>query len=294
MDQYQGLDRHRPAKGATEDKRVGIYFGNLQQVADRLGLYNKSYSEAWGSKGLKFFYGLKENITNDGVMVRMIGDKGYNWTTLTKSDVDKQVQEFDITIVGGQAEAAADEIKKKTKEAALALLMANPNTGARMNPDVLIEESLRNAGWEDGEVKRFLDNQPPGSELLISQAHQAIQEILLGKTPKQHRGNALYRRSSTSRRTPMTWISRRLAHYGLRGGAYGHLVSAMRKVRLQAAVESAKMGAQGGRPAPGGEVVAPEGKTAVPGSPTADSIGFIGTPATPREAIAAGIPGMGA
>jgi hypothetical protein len=286
------------SQGATEDKRVGIYFGNLQQVADRLGLYNKSYSEAWGSKGLKFFYGLKENITNDGVMVRMIGDKGYNWTTLTKYDVDKQVQEFDITIVGGQAEAAADEIKKKTKEAALAILMANPNTAARMNPDVLIEESLRNAGWEDGEVKRFLDNQPPGSELLISQAHQAIQEILLGKTPKQHRGaTTLYMQTIVDFAQDSDDLDLE-TYSALMDYAGAHMPiaveNAMRKIRLQAAVESAKMGAQGGPEAPGGGMGAPEGQTLVPGAPVADDIGFTGTPTTPATAIAAGMPGMGA
>ena len=285
------------SQGATEDKRVGIYFGNLQQVADRLGLYNKSYSEAWGGKALKFYWGLRENITSDGMMVRMIGDKGYNWTTLTKEDLNP-TQEFDITIVGGQAEAAADEIKKKTKEAALALLMANPNTGARLNPDVLVEEMLRNAGWEDGEIKRFLDNQPPGSELLVSQAHQAIQEILLGKQPKLHRGaTTLYMQTivdfaqdsdDLDEDTYMALMDYAKAHMGIA------VENAMRKVRLQASIESAKMGAQGGPGAPGGEEGAPEGKTAVPGSPVADSIGFTGVPTSPEAAVAAGIPGMGA
>lgn len=188
MDEMTGLKTGitAGAQGATDDKRVGIYFGNLQQVADRLGLYNKSYSEAWGRKALKFYWGLQEHASS-GYMVKLIGENGYNWTELTKEDLNP-TRQFNITIVGGQAEAAQDELLKKTRADSLTSLLMNPNTAGRLNPDVTIEAVLSNGGWEEGQIKRFLDTQPAGSELVVGRAHQAIQEILDGKKPSLFRG----------------------------------------------------------------------------------------------------------
>lgn len=188
MDQISGLKTGvtASAQGETEDKRVGIYFGNLQQVADRLGLYNKSYSEAWGRKGRLYYFGLREHIKSNRLMVRMIGDTGYNWEELVKEDTEPK-RDFNITIVGGQAQAAADLITKREKKEALIALMSNPATAARLNPDVTIEEMLRAGGWDEASIKRFMDTQAYGSEDVISEAHQGIQEILLGETPKLNR-----------------------------------------------------------------------------------------------------------
>lgn len=282
------------AQGEGADKRVAIYFGNLQQVADRLGLYNKSYSEAWGGKGLKFYWGLKEHITSDGMMVRMIGEKGYNWTTLTKQDLNP-TRDFDVTIIGGQAEAAADEILKKTKAAALTMLMTNPAYAPRLNPEVVIEETLRNGGWEEGETKRFLDNQTPGSELLVSQAHQAIQEILLKKTPKQNRGaTTLFMQEIVDFADQADDLDLE-TYTALMDYAKSHMdivvENAVRKARLMASVEEAK--------AARGSAVAPDTKNiegapvTVPGAPATDSLGFIEAPITPAGARAEGASTIG-
>lgn len=174
------------AQGESDEKRVGIYFGNLQQVADRLGLYNKSYSEAWGEKGLLYYWGLREHVRDNKLMVRMIGAGGYNWVELTGDDVDPE-RDFNIEIVGGQAQAALDEIKKQNRVTSLAAIIANPVLSTRLNPEVMIEEVLRNGDWDEAAIKRFMDTQAYGSEDIISEAHQAIQEIIAGKTPKLNR-----------------------------------------------------------------------------------------------------------
>ena len=174
-------------EGATQDKRVGIYYGNLQQVADRLGLYNKSYSEAWGRIGYLYYWGLKEHIKTNKMMVKMIGDSGYNWVELIEADLSP-TREFEITISGGQSEIEQDELKKKQRSDSLAAVLAVPTLAGRLNPEVTIEEILRNGSYSEDTIKRFLNTNSAGSEDIISEAHQAIQNILQGKQPKRNRG----------------------------------------------------------------------------------------------------------
>lgn len=188
MDDLNGLKTGitPSAQGESDEKRVGIYFGNLQQVADRLGLYNKSYSEAWGEKGLKYYWGLREHIRSNRIAVKMLGDKGYNWVELVKEDVNP-VKEFNIEIVGGQAQVALDEIKKRNRKDSLTAIIANPTLAGRLNPEVTIEEMLRSGDWEEQQIKRLLDTQSYGSEEIIAEAHQAIQDMLENKKPKFNR-----------------------------------------------------------------------------------------------------------
>lgn len=192
MDDLTGLKTgiSASAQGSSDDNLVGIYYGNLQQVADRLGLYNKSYSEAWGRKGLKYYWGLREHIKSNKLMVKMIGDKGYNWEELVKEDTEP-VREFNLEIVGGQAEAAQDEVLKKTKSEALSAIVLSPTLSARLNPDVTIEEVLKNGGWDDASIKRLMDQNGAESAEMMSRAHQAIEDLILGKQPKE------FRRAST-------------------------------------------------------------------------------------------------
>jgi len=66
--------------------------------------------------------------------------------------------------------------------------MSSPVLSAKLNPEVTIEEVLRNGTYGDDAIKRFLNLNSYGSEEIISEAHQAIQDILNGKTPKRNRG----------------------------------------------------------------------------------------------------------
>lgn len=274
------------AQGAGENEKVGIYFGNLQQVADRLGLYNKSYSEAWGQKGLRFYWGLREHATDD-LMVKMIGEGGYNWSLLSKEDLNP-TRSFNITIVGGQAEAAQDEILKKTKAAALELLVMNPAFVSKLNPEVTIEEVLRNGGWEEEAIKRFLSMQSPGSELLISRAHQAIQQILEGKTPELVRGattlfmQTIVNYCDDASDLPLEKYTQLMAY------AQAHqqiaMDNAMRDVQMKTAAMgapaagAAPTGETGGAPVNGGAPIVP------PGSPAADMTGYNDVGLTPEAA----------
>ena len=254
------------AQGESDEKRVGIYYGNLQQVADRLGLYNKSYSEFWARIARKFYFGLREHIQSNEMMVEMIGTRGNSWEQITKDDLNPK-RDFNITIVGGQAQVQLDEIKKKTKAEALAIAVKLQ----RVNPDVATEEILRNGGWEEAQIKRLMDMESFGSDEIVSEAHQAIEDIILGKKVRENRGA-----------TPLfiqTIIDYAYDTEDLKANIFDALIAyaeqhvaiatenAMRKVRLQAAA----IGGAADAPAAGAPVGGP---TQIPGAPTPDSLSF--------------------
>ncbi len=289
MDQVAGLKTGvtASAQGETSDKTNGIYFGNLQQVADRLGIFNKAYSECWGRLGLKYYWGLREHIKNNKLMVKMIGSKGYNWVELVAEDTDPK-QEFNIEVVGGQAQQQMDAIAKKTRADALLAITQNPTLVARMNPDVLIEETLRNGQWEEAQIKRLMDLQSYNSEEIVSEAMEAVQDILEGKTPKENRGaTTLFIQTITDFAYDAEDLDEQ-QFQAMVDFAEKHIPIAtqnmMRNVRMQTAAMNAlpEAGAGKGAPAPdamggqgGGNNIIPQvgedATKAVPGAPMAPS-----------------------
>jgi len=174
------------AQGAGEEtEKVGIYFGNLQQVADRLGLYNKSYREAWERLGERYAWGLKEHMT-EKMMVKMIGETGVEWDELRRDEVQK-APELEIEISAGSAEIAANEAKAKKRENALMMLLKRPDLSAQLNQQWLIQQILKHGAFEEEEIRMALSKETVNLELM-SEASKAIQQILRGKTPKLNRG----------------------------------------------------------------------------------------------------------
>lgn len=169
--------------GAPEkDQKVGIYFGGLQQVADRLGLYNKSYSQFWEELGMRAAWGYKEHLS-EKELIDMIGEDGIGW-----EQEKKKAPFLDLTITGGAAELMANEAKAKKRENALAMILKRPDLSARLNQDWLLSELLRHAAFDDPEIKVALSREEFGTVEILAEASQAIQDIVDGKEVKINRG----------------------------------------------------------------------------------------------------------
>lgn len=287
MDNFSGTKTGvtNDAQGQSQEKTNGIYFGNLQQVADRLGLYNKSYSEAWGRKGRLYYFGLREHIQNNKLMVRMIGVDGYNWVELVKEDTQPS-HDFNITIVGGQAQAQNDELTERRQLDGLKLLLTVPAAAARMNVDVTIEETLRLSKFDEATIKRFMDSQGYGAAEVMAEATQAIEDILDGGNPKQNRSaTPLFMQTIIDFASDSEDLD--LATYNkLMMYAESHqqiaLMNSMRKARMQASMQGMMLGAPGGG-APGG---GGGGGAPVAGNPAPSPDGETGlTPAAARSAV---------
>ena len=167
-----------------EKAKVGIFFGNLQQQADRLGLYNKSYRESWEAKGIRFAYGAYDHL-NENQLVKIIGENGVEWEELTKSEAKKAVN-LEIDIKGGTAELEANAQKSKKRENVHLLIAKDPNLSGLVNPQWRLAELLKLGEYEEEEIQSAVSPEQVNLEVL-SNASQGIQDILTGKTPKIYR-----------------------------------------------------------------------------------------------------------
>ena len=128
------------SQGSAEgSKKVGIYFGELEQVNEFIGVRNKSYKECWAELGLRYVYGLDEHLHNKEIQIKLMGAGGIEWDKLTKKDL-KRSRELDIKITGGNDEQQLTEMEKQVKMKALTQVQS-------ANPRWRDEEILKNAGY---------------------------------------------------------------------------------------------------------------------------------------------------
>lgn len=170
------------AQGNSGQDKVGIYYGNLQQVADRLGLYNKSYKKNWQAIGRRYVWGLFEHLRSPEA-VKIIGEKGLEWDELKRMEVNP---EWNIKVVGGNAELAADEVKKK--QMTDIFLTLQPDELQIISPRWRAEQKLRIAGVEEEDIRMAFDRENEGNREILAEASMAIQEIIAGKEAKLNRG----------------------------------------------------------------------------------------------------------
>ena len=169
------------AQGATSvNTKVGVYYGDLQQVADRLGLYNKSYSRCYSAIGRRFAWALFEHLT-EPMAVKMIGEQGVYWDQLKSREVNP---EMNILVEGGNAQMQADEVKKKKRFESLLAIKNDPILAPSINRKWMIEQILDNGTYSEEEIRVALDTENDGSSDLLSKAAEAIQQIVEGKQPK--------------------------------------------------------------------------------------------------------------
>lgn len=170
------------AQGQSEEDKVGIYYGNMQQVADRLGLYNKSYKKAWAAIGRRYLWGLFEHLRSP-MAVRLIGEKGAEWDEIKRFEVNPK---WNIKVEGGNAEMAEDEIKKKRLQDIMATLAEDELMIT--SPRWRAETKFRAAGVDEDEIRMAFDINNEGNKEILAEASQMIQDCLEGKESKLNRG----------------------------------------------------------------------------------------------------------
>lgn len=171
-------------QGQSEDQKVGIYQGNVQQVADRLGLLNKSYVKCHAAIGRRFIWGAYEHL-NKAEAVKLIGENGVEWDELKGNEVNP---EMDIMVESGAAEMQMNEMKKVKRTEALREIASDPKMATSVNQKWRIEQILLNGEYTDEEVRVALDTENEGNREVLARASEAIQQIIEGKQPKLFRG----------------------------------------------------------------------------------------------------------
>ena len=171
-------------QGSAVDAKVGIYQGNMQQVADRLGLYNKSYVKCHAAIGRRFIWGCYEHL-NEAQAVRVIGDDAVEWDELKGKEINP---DMDIMVESGSSEAQLSELKRNRRVQAISTIVANPMLVAGINKKWTNEQLLLNGEFTIGEVRLALDTENMISQEVSAKASECIQEIVKGKKPKLFRG----------------------------------------------------------------------------------------------------------
>lgn len=169
-------------QGNADEAKVGIYFGNIQQVADRFGLLNRFYTQAHAELGQRFDWGLYEHAPED-YMVRILGPQGASWEKITKEERDL---DYSVTPVSANAEAQANMVKAEKRSVALDKILARPELIAHVNPKKLAEQIFRFGEFEEEDIKTLMDTENYGSEEILAEAGMAIKLILEGGEPKKN------------------------------------------------------------------------------------------------------------
>lgn len=160
---------------APADQKVGIFFGELKQIEGRLGLYNKSYKEAWAGVVYRFIQLVDKYLTKE-MSIKMMGAEGLEYTDITKEDT-KRLREFGIKVKGGNDELEENKQKQAQKMGALERVTST-------NPKWKDRELLKSGGYTDDELKHAFDMTPAASEELLSEAKNSVNILARGGTPK--------------------------------------------------------------------------------------------------------------
>lgn len=164
---------------AEKDKKVGIFFGELEQVKKRLGLHNKSFREMYTELGLRFMIGVDDHLTGK-VAVEIIGPDGIEWVDMTSADL-KRKRPLKIKITGGTEEAQRNEILAAKKTQALAGVKT-------VNPRWRDRQMLKNAGFSEDDIRDAFSDLDSDNQVLMSECSQAIEQIQAGKRVPLNRG----------------------------------------------------------------------------------------------------------
>lgn len=172
------------AKGTSDEDKVGIYEGNVQAIADRFGLLNKSYANGYQRFGLLYKQGVEEHLKTK-TAIEIIGANGIEMEDVLKKDI-KPSKPFRIVVEASDAEMQSDLIEKKTKLAFLATKAGN----VAVNQQKLIEIEAGIAGFKKEDVDQLLDVQEFGDAELMSEAARDIERILGGEFDLKPNENA--------------------------------------------------------------------------------------------------------
>lgn len=172
---------------AEKDSKVGVYYGQLSQEADRYGIVNKAYSESYAEKGYRFFWGLKQNLTGSKP-VEMLGKGGVRLEELKSIELSDVGDVDDIITTGGQSDQELDAIENRQQAEALTSLTANPAFSQMLNPKWVIKTTMKKAGFDDEQINEALDVQSDANTELMQEADEAIARVLEGKMPKLNQG----------------------------------------------------------------------------------------------------------
>ena len=161
-------------QGDSEEEKVGIYEGNMQQVADRMGLLNKNYADGYYRFGKLFYNGVKEHLTRKYAL-EVVGHDGVELEEITKKDI-KGFANYGIDISASDAELQANMTDMKNKVA----FLQGAKGSQTINQKVRGGMEAEIVGFTQDEIRRLMDTNEFGDAELLSEASRDIERLLKG------------------------------------------------------------------------------------------------------------------
>jgi hypothetical protein len=170
-------------KGVASEERVAIYEGNQSNAADRFGLLNKSYSFGYRRFAQLYQIGVSDNLTKK-VAIDIIGPDGIETEEISRRDIFRKTEFFNILVEASSAEEQSDANDSKNKLTFLEQTGANPAVAPVVNWQKAFEIGAKVVGFGEDEIKQLLDKSEYGNAEIISEAAKDIEDILDGKDVK--------------------------------------------------------------------------------------------------------------
>lgn len=175
------------------DAKATIYQGNQANSADRFGLLNKSYSFGYKRFATLYEWGVREHLTKK-IAVDILGPNGVDIEMVSKRDIFRKNESFNVLIESSNAETDLSELDKRTKLAFLSAQQALPTSVGTLNQKKLFEVQASIAGFTEEEIRQLLDVSEFGDAELMSEAERDIERILDGEIIRPNKGaNSAYK-----------------------------------------------------------------------------------------------------
>jgi len=167
---------------ADTDGKATIYEGNQANSADRFGLFNKTYAFGYQRFGHLYDCGVQEHLIKSEA-IEMIGPDGVETENITRRNIYKKGEKFNMVVESSNAELALSEQKRRTQVAFLSALFNNP----AINQKSLISIMAAKALVAPEELRQLLDVDNYGTAEVMSEAARDMEDLLEGKYVKPNR-----------------------------------------------------------------------------------------------------------
>ena len=157
--------------GLSDTEKVGIYYGDQQEVEKRMTLFEISYNRAHLRLGQKYIKYLSEKLDKNA-SIKILGENGVEYDDLTQDDL----ADFDVSITGGLSKASNDALQKKQKNDFLKTQAQNPF----FNKKFQLKLGMALNDFSQDDIKSALEVNDIDEKQTI-RASEDIQKILLGK-----------------------------------------------------------------------------------------------------------------
>lgn len=167
-------------KGSSSQDVLGIAKLDELNLSKRVKLVGDSYMDAYAQLAYRYDWGVHEHLP-EGYPVKCIGTMGADMSTITKEDTDP---DYDYNVISSQDDLQKTALESEKKANMIGLILKAPSVLARINPDWMAEQMIREGGWNEQDLKRATDLKNFGIAEIISEANKGIEMIMEGKDPR--------------------------------------------------------------------------------------------------------------